>query len=99
MPNIGLSTGLNDELGAKYKTDNPDFLGNNNAAAKAWFRDAAEAFLVSGRVNAVDNSDWLVAGAAADAAIAAREQAWDDLDAEKDAAKDNLKSELGTGVS
>ena len=99
MPNIGLSSALNTELGNKYKADNPDFSGNANAAVKAWFRDIAESCLKAERIGKVDTSAYQVASDAVDVVKTAQITAWSDLDAAKETAISDLAKELKSGVS
>jgi len=99
MATITYSTDLINEIGAKYKSDNLDFSGTDEEAAKQWNRDAIKSYLQSARVNSVNTDAHKTASDAANEANAAREAAWADLDAAKATALTALDSELGSGIS
>ena len=99
MATITYSTDLINEIGAKYKSGNPDFSGTAEAAAKQWNRDAIKSYLQSDRVNSVSKDAHETAADAAKVANAARESAWADLDVAKATALTGLDSELSSGIS
>ena len=99
MATITYSTSLINEIGAKYKLDNLDFSGTDEAAAKQWNRDAIKSYLQSTRVNSVSKDAHETAVDAANVANAAKESAWADLDVAKATALTALDSELSSGIS